>query len=770
MNNIADRHSSFFLIGITLICLWMATATAGTQAWTEPRSMQAIVIQTDDIAQLDGTPGSEWFLYSFNSATKNWKQIPFQFDENGWEVVEKYINAESTRVDTLWTFFGEKDGILESGDELCFMVRDMGDKAADTQWISNYESKLTERIELCTSDPLSPAENKYAYLYRSNTLKANPFLESYMDYTEAPTDSTGDDIVYGTSYIEGHNLAGMINYWSVPTSFGGSGIDILDRIKYRVNVFFGFTVRITEDKSLKVRNIKYVKGPIRVIRQIKYWLVFPLLSDPIGEISFDSYYFPYHVDARGPSKRLSADWGINYMRQSFDLNQNAIGMKIYNPYNSGIEIDGTPESFVPTVADYPQMNWHLVTGAPGSFLMLYVLPDLGDTQELYYHDNAGGGTADGTSDTGDSLSYGDLGMAIRGTSIAGSFGMSYLVYFMEPDKDEAIGPQFLSCYENSLDSQFDTQVFDMVAPAKTTDLSVFDYTTQSITLQWTAPGDDGASGDKIEKYELKYSNFLVEEDTLFWWGTASTPKSRPIPLTPGETQTFTVTGLDAYQNYYFLLRAIDDAGNVSAFSNMASGTAVPVELSAFTAQPENGQIVLRWETASESNNLGFEIQRRTLNPETDWSAIGFVDGNGTTIEHHHYTFVDDEPHSGDAEYRLKQIDTDGSFAFSKAVRVNFAIPKAFALHQNYPNPFNAGTQIIYEIADTASKDVPVQLVIYSLTGAAIRTLIEETKAPGIHRIHWDGRDDRGNLVATGIYLYQLHAGTFCDTKKMLIIK
>jgi flagellar hook assembly protein FlgD len=97
------------------------------------------------------------------------------------------------------------------------------------------------------------------------------------------------------------------------------------------------------------------------------------------------------------------------------------------------------------------------------------------------------------------------------------------------------------------------------------------------------------------------------------------------------------------------------------------------------------------------------------------------------------------------------------------------IPKAFALRQNYPNPFNPSTTISFDVAGTDTKQ-PVTLSIYDVRGRRVRRLINSELDPGSHKIHWDGRNDRGQSVASGIYLYTLKAGEERFTRKMTILK
>ena len=97
-----------------------------------------------------------------------------------------------------------------------------------------------------------------------------------------------------------------------------------------------------------------------------------------------------------------------------------------------------------------------------------------------------------------------------------------------------------------------------------------------------------------------------------------------------------------------------------------------------------------------------------------------------------------------------------------------SLPKAFSLSQNYPNPFNPSTTIDYSIPD--GKAVPARLKIFDVRGHLIRTLLDTAKEPGRYSIHWDGRNDKGEGVGSGVYLYRIEAGDFTSTKKMILTR
>src|SRR5690554_6631333 len=195
--------------------------------------------------------------------------------------------------------------------------------------------------------------------------------------------------------------------------------------------------------------------------------------------------------------------------------------------------------------------------------------------------------------------------------------------------------------------------------------------------------------------------------------------------------------------------------------------AIPVELTSFTANYNNSSVNLFWQTASEINNKGFEIERRDNDgkwkmEDGKWEMIGFVNGKGTTTQNQLYSFVDKNLKAGKYSYRLKQIDFDGTYKYSDIVEVEVNLPNKFALEQNYPNPFNPSTKIKYHIP-VESK---VSLKIYNILGKEILTLVDEVKQPGVYEIEFQ---NNGKL-SSGVYFYTLEAGNFSDTRKFVMLK
>jgi len=196
---------------------------------------------------------------------------------------------------------------------------------------------------------------------------------------------------------------------------------------------------------------------------------------------------------------------------------------------------------------------------------------------------------------------------------------------------------------------------------------------------------------------------------------------------------------------------------------------LPVELQNFRAELSLSGVYLVWSTATETNNQGFEIFR--TNKDDDWNKIGFVPGHGTTTETQHYSFTDNDVKSGKYQYKLKQIDYDGTFEYSKIVEVEIPIVNEFLLSQNYPNPFNPTTTIKYQIPEISF----VTLIVYDGLGKEISVLVNEEKPVGSYEVDFSaigGSAAGGNAYSlpSGIYFYRLQAGSFVETKKMILLK
>lgn len=265
------------------------------------------------------------------------------------------------------------------------------------------------------------------------------------------------------------------------------------------------------------------------------------------------------------------------------------------------------------------------------------------------------------------------------------------------------------------------------------------------TLSWQR----SATGTTIEiQYDLPDSVTLTIQDIL--GGTI-------LDLGP-----FTGIGTTAIPGTYPLN---------SAFVLMNYYNVVPVELTSFTATVSDQDVLLNWSTATETNNSGFEIERKAGSLNTvqgsQWEKIGFVPGAGTTTEQREYSYSDENISYGTYHYRLKQIDYDGSFNYSNEVEVTVgSVPDAYGLFQNYPNPFNPTTTIKFQVPEMSN----VTVKVFNMLGQEIATLFSGQVNIGQYSVSWDGSSSNGSKVSSGIYIYSMTAGDFVETKRMMLLK
>lgn len=185
-----------------------------------------------------------------------------------------------------------------------------------------------------------------------------------------------------------------------------------------------------------------------------------------------------------------------------------------------------------------------------------------------------------------------------------------------------------------------------------------------------------------------------------------------------------------------------------------------VELSLFSFALTDNNVNLYWSTSSEINNSGFYIER--YSKENVWIKLGFINGNGTISKSVSYSFTDRNLSTGNYKYRLKQIDFNGNFNYYElAGEISIGIPDKYNLLQNYPNPFNPVTTINYDLP----KEGIVTIIVYDILGRELKTLINELKTAGYHKIIFNADD-----LASGVYFYRMIAGDFISVKKLVVFK
>ena len=201
---------------------------------------------------------------------------------------------------------------------------------------------------------------------------------------------------------------------------------------------------------------------------------------------------------------------------------------------------------------------------------------------------------------------------------------------------------------------------------------------------------------------------------------------------------------------------------------------LPVELSSFEARYAKDKVILDWETKTEINNYGFDIERTVVNINgnsdaerfASWESLAFIEGNGNSNSPKQYSYKDTNPVGGSAfAYRLKQIDTDGRYEYSDIVEIEI-IPQSPVLFQNYPNPFNPVTKIKYRLPQASF----VSIKVYDVLGNFVGQLVNEEKSSGTYEVEFSATGGNAINLSSGVYFYALSAGDFFEQKKMVVLK
>jgi len=198
-------------------------------------------------------------------------------------------------------------------------------------------------------------------------------------------------------------------------------------------------------------------------------------------------------------------------------------------------------------------------------------------------------------------------------------------------------------------------------------------------------------------------------------------------------------------------------------------TAIPVELTMFTAEAFDGTVELKWRTETETENFGFHIYR-SMAEKSDYTQINteIIRGAGTSPQAQSYSYEDRNVQSGNTYYyKLSDVDYNGSMNFHGPISVIIeALPTEYQLEQNFPNPFNPETSISFDLKEAGK----VSLKIYNLQGQLVRTLVDENKPAGRFSVKWNGMGENGSTVASGIYMYILDVNNFKQSQKLIFMR
>ncbi len=249
----------------------------------------------------------------------------------------------------------------------------------------------------------------------------------------------------------------------------------------------------------------------------------------------------------------------------------------------------------------------------------------------------------------------------------------------------------------------------------------------------------------------------------------------------GDVWTWNAVGGPGTEDYAGTIRT--EALNETKLGYFTFGDALgggdislPVLLSLFELAEQRGSVILSWKTESEVNNAYWLVQRRVEgDSSTTFETIMKQEGQGTKSTATEYAVTDASVVPGTSyAYRLTDVSVSGRRHHHDPVSIVLGIPNRYQLYQNYPNPFNPATTILYDVS--ARSDV--RLDVYNIAGQKVATLVKELQKPGYYKLVWDGKNRRGNQVASGFYILRMEARTvqdedpdnFSKVRKMVLIR
>ena len=280
--------------------------------------------------------------------------------------------------------------------------------------------------------------------------------------------------------------------------------------------------------------------------------------------------------------------------------------------------------------------------------------------------------------------------------------------------------------------------------------------SDSVTLSWTAPGDDGRAGTATG-YEVRRSPSPIDDAN---WSAATVVPGTPVPLPAGTRQRMVVRGLTYGTTYYFAITSVDDAGNWSGLSNVVrwdwlADTGPPSAPSGVSAAMQMDSTVrVTWTPNSEADLAGYHLYRGLA------SGGPFIALNGSLITAAEYVDSTIPPGTETVWYQVSAQDVSGNESARSTTYVLKLVAQTttWAMDTGYPNPSRAGATVHIPVVVAGSGETAT-LEIVNSSGQRVRRLDLGTRPPGPTEVQWDGRNDAGREVAPGVYTAWLIAGT-----------
>jgi len=412
-------------------CLF-AMVSAMALGYQPIRPGQPVVIEGSALSALAGTTIADLHLRSWDG--DQWRAIPFQIDER----------------DVNGSFFDPDDDLLDANDVLTFQPQDAGLQAALTQWIDDDQARLNSRIAIEIADPVEGGST-FAYLYASNTLAPGgaPDLIQYDDVA---------DTITGANYRFGFDASGSIQSDFHFIDGKTLGPDLLDREKLRISgVAIILPFSFNED-DLTITDVQVIDGPVRVLRRVDAEITVQTVTLPL---TLDRFYYRsyFTIPPAMGSVTLPDGVSLSAIRFSRDLNPMASGGTVRDPNNGALSVDGVADAGVQTTIAAMQQQAYWTEFQLGDFSLWNAMEidGLAASTDFYYHDSQGGGTADGTGDSGDGMSFGDHGVLFTNPS---SDAIQFSFANFVDEGGNLTGPRLTSYLQQPLQTQTESSDFD----------------------------------------------------------------------------------------------------------------------------------------------------------------------------------------------------------------------------------------------------------------------------------------------------------------------
>ncbi len=404
-----------------VLVIFIITAPSNVSAQSIDQRVEPAIVLGSDLEDFIGTSVDEIWVYAFVGGS--WEQIPFQVDERNDSNGSYFVDAV--------------DGILDSNDELVFMPLDAGESVPATSWVLNAGG---QRYEVTVTDPID-VSMKYAYIYSSSNL-TQTFTADYVNYN--PT----SHVITGTDYTIGFDdtMMGIMDEIRINTSLGGDNTDILDRMKYRLQVTIIIPF-LFDEEDFDYTMVGYKDGPVRLIQQI-------------GEgdlVNINYAYKSYAMATQEINIGTSPDW----VRVSLDFLNTATPMTYYDSSGNDLTIDGVSDTPTSTAAP----TWAEITGSHGTVVIPRDLTQVGGTPSLYYADDSTSNDAP-ESEPGE---YGDSGLYITNPPTGNP--TTFLSFYFLPPNQGNVGSTYDAFVNNPLAINTQAQYLDSSPLPEITDVS-----------------------------------------------------------------------------------------------------------------------------------------------------------------------------------------------------------------------------------------------------------------------------------------------------------